>query len=116
MLATDMDEGEAVKESIKDTMVRESLMESWLLDLGNDNPRRALCFIGVDLRRPELSLKCWAIDQGLCADILCKGNEITITVMLLGTLLSALTMLLKLRKTAELFNVAPHFYLMTCYC
>lgn len=100
--------GEKAKESILETTKRTAdCIEVWELDLSCSTSTKAFAKRAQSLERVDVLLENAGVSPGKW-EMASEGNEMTIQVNVINTLLMAVSMLPKLRETAEKFKTTPH--------
>lgn len=103
--------GADAKASIEKTTKRTGVVEVWQLDLGNYASVKAFAEKANSLERVDVLLENAGIATGKFK--IAEGNESTITVNVISTVLLACLMLPKLQETAAKFSMKTHLTIVS---
>jgi NAD(P)-dependent dehydrogenase (short-subunit alcohol dehydrogenase family) len=103
--------GEAAKESIESSTKRTGVVEVWPLDLASYASVKAFASKATELPRLDAVVENAGIANSEFT--MAEDNESTITVNVISTMLLAILLLPKLRRSAKEFNIVPRLSIVT---
>ena len=104
--------GEAAKAEIETATKTRNVVEVWSLDLASYESVKAFAKRSIDkLDRIDALIE----NAGVALDkwVTAEGNESSITINVLGTLLLGVLLLPKMMESAQRFNILPHLVIVT---